>query len=47
MQSNVEQYERRKKADPSARLALYQKAFEERMAKKEKKPANVSDGGRK
>ena len=47
MNRDVEQYERFKRNDPSARLAQYQQAFEERVAQKEKRPVTASHEGRK
>ena len=47
MNRDVEQYERFKRNDPSARLAMYQQAFEERVDQKEKRPLTVSHEGRK
>ena len=47
MNRDVEQYERFKRNDSSARLAQYQQAFEERVAQKEKRPVTASHEGRK
>jgi hypothetical protein len=47
MNRDVEQYERFKRNDPSARLSQYQQAFEERVAQKEKRPVTTFHEGRK